>query len=281
MALTINSNIPSIDIQRTLSSTRNRLEQSLERLSSGMRINQAGDDTAGFAISEQLRASIRSMSQAVRNANDGISLIQTAEGGMNESSNILGRMRELAMQSANGTLGSSDRAAISNEFTQLGQELDRIAGTTEFNGTKLLDGSLATGGAAVTIQVGTGNVPAQDQIALQIGSATASSLGVDGSQVSVDTQAGAQNALASIDQAIQNLSSQRSNLGATQNRLTSSINNIMTGFENSNAAFSRIRDTDVALETSNYVNAQILSSVGTSLLVQANQSPLAALRLLQ
>ena len=279
MALTINTNISSLNAQRNLSVTQGQLNKSLQRLSSGLRINTAADDAAGLAISENMRGQIRSMNQSVRNANDGVSLIQTAEGSLNETSNILIRMRELASQSATGTVGSTERGYIQDEFTKLTSEIDRIANATEFNGTKLLDGSLSAG-TGMTFQIGARNVAANDRISMTVKSAKATDIGID-SAVKVDTQTNAQAALDKIDAAIKNVSSLRGGLGATQNRLQSTINNLQVAIENTSAAESRIRDVDVASETASMTRANILTQAGTAILAQANQSPQAALQLLR
>jgi flagellin len=274
MALVINTNVASLNAQRNLNSTQLMMAKSMERLSSGLRINRAGDDAAGLAISQNMQANIRSMNQAVRNANDGISLVQTAEGALNESSNILQRMRELATQAANGVLSTSQRANIQVEFSNLQQEIDRIAAVTDFNGTKLLDGSLSTG---TTLQIGIGT-SANDTLSVSIGNANTSTLSVSANFVS--TQGAAQSALSAIDSAIQSVSTARGNLGAVQNRLQSTINNLQVAVENTSAANSRIVDVDVAAETANMTKAQILAQAGVSVLSQANQSPQLALKLL-
>ena len=279
MALTINTNIASINAQRNLSVTQIQLQRSLERLSSGLRINKAGDDAAGLAISENMRAIIRSANQAVRNANDGVSLLQTAEGGLNETSNILIRMRELSEQASTGTVGSTERSYIQSEFNQLRLEIDRIANATEFNGTNLLDGNLSAAG--VSFQVGVRNVAANDRISVSIGTATASALGLDTTNVAVSTQTVAQSALSIIDTAITSVSNLRGTLGAVQNRLQSTINNLQVAVENTSAAESRIRDVDVAAETALLTRAQILTQAGTAILAQANQTPQTALALLR
>jgi flagellin len=281
MALSINTNISSINAQRNLSITQTQLNRSLERLSSGLRINRAGDDAAGLAISENMRALIRGMNQAVRNANDGVSLIQTAEGALNESSNILIRMRELAEQASTGTVGSTERGYIQDEFSKLSSEIDRIANATDFNGTKLLDGSLSAAANALSFQIGVRNVAANDRISITVGTATASALGLSSTIAAVSTQALAQSALSIIDTAIQSVSSLRGALGAVQNRLQSTINNLQVAVENTSAAESRIRDVDVASETAALTRAQILTQAGTAILAQANQSPQSALSLLQ
>jgi len=278
MSLSINTNVASLNAQRNLSVSQNSLNKSLQRLSSGLRINTAADDAAGLAISENMRGITRTLNQAVRNANDGVSMIQTAEGALNETSNILVRMRELAEQSATGTLGSTERGYIQDEFDKLTSEIDRIATSTEFNGTKMLDGSLSSTG--VTFQIGARNVAANDQISLSLNSAKSTDLGLSGG-LTVSTQTGAQSALDTIDTAIQSVSQLRGGLGATQNRLQSTINNLQVAIENTSAAESRIRDVDVAAETANMTRANILTQAGTAILAQANQAPQAALSLLR
>jgi flagellin len=249
----------------------------LQRLSSGLRVNSAADDSAGLAISTTMNAQVRGMNQATRNANDGISLVQTADGALNETSNILTRMRELAVQSASGTLNdATDRQYITNEFTELKAEIDRIAGSTKFNGQDLLTGAGGVGGT-FTIQVGTGTT-VDDTIDLVTEDATTTGLAVNGS--TVDTAANAKTAIDSIDDAIDTINNLRSTLGASQNRLTSTINNLQVGRENTSAAQSRIQDVDVAAETANMTRANILSQAGVSILAQANQAPQAALKLL-
>ncbi|RNC67271.1 MAG: flagellin FliC [Desulfuromonadales bacterium] len=276
MALTVNTNVASLNAQRNLNLTSTSLGKSLERLSSGYRINRAGDDAAGLAISEGMRAQTRSMNQAVRNANDGVSLVQTAEGALNEVSNILVRMRELATQAATGTVSSSQRGYIDSEFTQLKSEIDRIASASEFNGSKLLDGTAAS----YSFQVGAG-ATSNDVIAVSISAAGASSIGVGTASVAGATGAAATAALASIDSAIANVSNIRGTLGAVQNRLQSTINNLQVSVENLSAAESRIRDVDVASESAALTRAQILTQAGTSILAQANQTPQSALSLLR
>jgi flagellin len=279
MSLSINTNVASLNAQRNLSVSQNSLNKSLQRLSSGLRINTAADDAAGLAISENMRGITRTLNQAVRNANDGVSMIQTAEVALNETSNILVRMRELSEQSATGTLGSTERGYIQDEFNKLTSEIDRIATSTEFNGTKMLDGTLSAT-AGMTFQIGARNVAANDQISMSVKSAKASDLGLT-SGITVSTQAGAQSALDTIDSAIQSVSQLRGGLGATQNRLQSTINNLQVAIENTSAAESRIRDVDVAAETANLTRANILTQAGTAILAQANQAPQAALSLLR
>jgi len=291
MALSINTNVSSINAQRNLLSSQTALSKSMQRLSSGLRINTAADDAAGLAISENMRGYIRSMNQAARNANDGVSLIQTAEGSLNETSAILVRMRELAEQSATGTVGSTERSYIQGEMNKLSSEIDRIAGSTEFNGQKLLNGTLSGGGSNIntmTFQIGGRNTKQNDTMDLNINNSNATSIfgtvnmygGISGS-VNVSDQTSAQLALDTIDTAIVSISNERSNLGATQNRLQSTINNLQVAIENTSAAESRIRDADVASETAIMTRNNILTQAGTAILSQANQAPQAALTLLK
>ena len=276
MSLVVNTNIASLNAQRNLSVTQGALAKSLQRLSSGLRINSAADDAAGLAISVGMDANVRSMNQAVRNANDGVSLVQTAEGALNESSNILERMRELATQAATGTVSSDQRGYIDTEFQQLKSEIDRIASSTQFNGTSLLNGAVAS----VSFQIGAG-ATTNDVIAVNLSGAGASSFGVGTLSVTGSTGAAASAALTAIDTAIQSVSNLRGTLGAVQNRLQSTINNLQVSVENLSAAESRIRDVDVAAETANMTRAQILTQAGTAILAQANQTPQAALSLLR
>ena len=276
MGLTINSNLASLNAQRNLRKTERTLSTSMTRLSSGLRINEASDDAAGLAISEKLRAQVRGLAQAQRNANDGISLIQTAEGALNETSDMLIRIRELAVQASNGTLGTSERAAINNEFTALQAEIDRIANVTEFNGTKLIDGSLSTG---LSFQVGLNDSASTDRITVSVSSAVATALGLS-TGMTLSTATGAQASLSVIDTAISRVSTRRGDLGAIQNRLYSTINNLAATHENLSAANSRIRDTDVAAESAALMRGQILMQSGIAVLAQANQLPSLALSLL-
>jgi flagellin len=276
MGLRINTNIQAMAAQRSLETNRHAQEQSLERLSSGNRINRAGDDAAGLAISERIRASSRSLAQAGRNANDGISLVQVAEGGTNEISNILVRMRELSIQGASDTIGNLERGFINKEMQALKTEVDRISNTTEFNGTKLLNGKADK----LEIQIGLNNNANEDRLVIDASAqnVTADALGIAG--VSTVTKEDAQMNLEMVDEAINRLNSNRAALGATQNRLQSSINNISVYKENLDAARSRIRDTDMAQETSELTKANILTQAGISVLGQANQNPQQALKLL-
>jgi flagellin len=281
MGLRINTNIASLNAQKNLSRSQASLERSLDKLSSGLRITRAGDDAAGLAISESLRAQIRGLQQAERNANDGISVIQTAEGALNETANILIRMRELAVQSAStGSISDSERAFLQNEFSALQSEITRIALSTKFGGAVLLDGSLSGSGNALQFQVGIFNDAAVDRISLEIGNATASGLNIHASAATIATSSGAQNALSTIDSAIASVSRLRGDLGAAQNRLQSTINNLQASTENLSAANSRIRDADIAAETAALTRAQVLQQAGIAVLAQANLSSQAALALL-
>jgi flagellin len=276
MGLRINTNVPSISAQRMLMKTKSNLNSNLRKLSSGERITRAADDAAGLAISENLKAQIRSIRQAKRNADDGISLIQTAEGGLSEVSNIVIRLRELAIQAASDTVGNTERSFSDIEFQQLKEEIQRISAASEFNGRKLLDGT----SGLVEIQVGAGNDPMQDRIKYD-GSqvvSTLESLGLSAETVS--SKQGAQLSLSSLDDALVKVNGVRATLGALQNRLTSVIQNLGVTEENFSEANSRIRDVDVAAETADMTKNNILSQAGVSVLAQANQAPNFALKLL-
>lgn len=276
MALTVNTNIASLNAQRNLVGTNRSLNISLQRLSSGLRINSAKDDAAGLALSDKMTAQIRGLNQAVRNANDGISMAQTAEGALQESTNLLQRMRELAVQSANGTYGSSERSSLNDEFSQLQQEISRIANKTEFNGTQVLKGSMNQ----TTLQVGANR---GDTITMSVGgtSMTASGLNVAADDVSIGTIGAASAAISAIDGALSTIDTFRGKLGAIQNRLESTVSNLMNIAENVSAARSRITDADFAAETANLTRAQILQQAGVAMLAQSNQLPQSALSLLQ
>jgi len=274
MGFSIKTNVASLNAQRNLSSSEMSLSDSMAKLSSGYRITKAGDDAAGLGISSNLGAQIRSYNQAARNAQDAVSLIQTAEGALNESTGILTRMRELAMQSASSGVGNTERGYIQSEAAALSTELDRIAAATEFNGTALLN----TTATSLTFQVGIRNVAANDRISVSTVDTTASTLGLGA--MSMATQGGAQTALGLIDTAINSVSSARATFGAIGNRLQSVVSTISTASENISAANSRIRDVDVAEETSKLARAQVLMQAGVSVLSQANQQPQLALKLL-
>ncbi len=274
----IQTNIESLNAYRNLNTTNRAMSRSLERLSSGFRINRAADDAAGMAISEKMRSQIGGLRQAVRNAQDGISLIQTAEGALNETHTILQRIRELAVQAATETYDDSDVAALQEEVSQLIEELDRIADETEFNQKTLLDGSLdstAEGGESLNIHIGAN---AGQSIAVDIGDMSASALGID--TIDLRDAGGADAAITAVSTAIDDVSSQRSELGAVQNRLDHTITNLEVAAENLTAAESRIRDVDMAAEMMDFTKNQILTQAGVAMLAQANMAPQAVLQLL-
>jgi flagellin len=276
MGLRINTNTSALNAQRTMSQTRMALDKSLEKLASGSRINHAGDDAAGLAISENLRAQIRGMRQAKRNAQDGVSLIQVSEGGLNEISNILIRLRELSIQAASDTIGDTERQFTDREYQALKQEIDRIANVTEFNGTPLLNGRAGI----FEVQVGTQNNPILDRVVYNGERSDASLDALKLGGESVATKQGAQLSLAVIDDALIRVNSVRADLGALQNRLQSTINNLAISDENLSAANSRIRDTDFAEEVSEMTRNNILMQAGISVLGQANNSNAIATKLL-
>jgi flagellin len=280
MALTIVTNIPALTAARNLESTSRGLEQSIGRLSSGFRINQASDDAAGLGISENLKADIRSLAQARRNSFDAVSMSQMAEGALNEVQSIVTRMRELAVQSANGTLGNAERNYIQTEFEGLRSEINRISAVTEFNGQSLLDGSASSG---ISMQVGIQS-SASDILHMSVARLVASTLGTTGGtsigSVSLSTATNSQIGLTVFDDAITQLSSSRAKIGAFQNRINITITNLGAAHENLTAANARIRDVDVALESGEMTKNQILSQAGVALLGQANQLPATALSLI-
>lgn len=276
MGLRISTNVAAINGHRNLAKSQLIMNKSLAQLSSGSRINKAADDAAGLAISEVMRGHIRGMRQANRNANDGLSLVQTAEGGLNEIGNMIVRLRELGMQAASDSVGDRERSFINKEVVQLKDEIQRIAKTTKWGDTTLLDGSTPT----YEFQVGLFNNPEEDRISFQAGEnvATIDALGLAGLDFS--NKDGAQGALASLDEAQNRVNESRSNLGAIQNRLQSTINNLGVAEENMSAANSRIRDTDVAAATADLAKNQVLLQAATSTLAQASQSSQLALQLL-
>jgi flagellin len=276
MGLRINTNIASLSAQRSLAKTSDNLRGNLRKMSSGQRITRAGDDAAGLAISENLKGQIRGLRQAKRNANDAISLIQTAEGGLNEISNIIIRLRELSVQSATDTIGDSERGFSDIEFQNLKEEVDRISRSAEFNGIKILDGT----SGLLEFQIGINNDPTLDRLRYDgtMADSTLPSLGLAAENIS--TKEGAQVSLKKLDNALVQVNGVRANLGAVQNRLSSTINNLGISDENLSAANSRIRDVDVASETSDLTRNNILVQSGTSVLAQANQFPNIALKLL-
>ena len=273
MGLRVNTNIASLNAQRNLFNSSNALSGNYARLASGLRIASAADDAAGLGISERMRADIRSYSVASRNAQDGVSLVQTAEGALSEVSDILGRMRELSMQSANGTLNAGDRSTVDAEFQQLVSEIDRIANGTEFNGVNLLDGS----SAAISIQVGIDG-GTNDVINVSGADATAATLGLGSASISTSTDASSM--LATLDTAINSVNTSRGTLGAQQNRLESTLRSLANVRETTSAAESRIRDVDVAMETADLTRNSILQQASASILSQANAQPQLALSLL-
>jgi flagellin len=275
MGLRVNSNIASLNAQRSLSQTTIALQANYRRLSTGLRISTAADDAAGLAISERFRAQIRSTNQAIRNAQDGISLTQTGEGALNEVSNILIRLRELSIQAANGTVSAADRNTLNQEFSDLIQEIDRIAQSTTFNGVRLLDGT----GSTLTFQVGTGTVSGVDTIQLSTSNTLASTLGL--SSLDIGSGGSPSMAIGAVDTAVNLVSAIRGAFGAVQNRLTATIANLQIQSENTSAAESRIRDVDVAEETAALTRNQILQQAAISILAQANTQPQAALQLLR
>jgi len=278
MGLRINTNIASMAAQRALNHSQDEQSKSYQRLASGERITQAGDDAAGLSISENLRSQIRSMGQAERNANDGISFVQVAEGGLNEIGNMLIRMRELSVQAASDTVGDRERGFISQEVQSLTQEIDRIANTTEYNGTHLLNGKAPR---ELEFQVGIRKEDnGSDRIQFNPAEydASSSTLGVEGMNFgSIDD---ARDSMDTLDSAIGKVFEARARLGATQNKIHATVNNLSIAKENLSAARSRIADTDVAEETSDLVRKNILQQAGVSVLAQANSAPMAALKLM-
>ncbi len=284
MALRINYNYESISAQRNLSSTQGSFFKAIEQLSSGLRINNAADDAAGLAVSEKLKNQVRGLNQAQRNAQDGISLLQTAEGALNETHSLLGRMRELAVQSANDTLSNSDRLHIQDEVNALLSEVDRIANSTQFNKINLLNGT-TNNATEVLLHVGA-NIESgtnDNEITVSITNSDTVALGVDAlaSAISLTTQSGANSAISALDTAIETVSTTRGQIGAYQNRLDSMINSLGVASENAGAANSRIRDADVAKSVSEMVRTQILQQSTMAVLAQANQAPQMALQLLK
>lgn len=276
MGMRITTNLSALSAQRSMTNSQREIQKSMQQLASGSRITRSADDAAGLAISENLKSQIRSYSQAGRNANDGISMIQTAEGGLNEISNILTRMRELGIQASSDTVADKERGFVDKEVQQLKAEVQRITDTTRFGTTKLIDGS----GSTFDFQVGIQNDPNADRISYNAGETNSGidSLGVAGFDFS--TKEGAQEALSVIDEAQSTVNGFRANLGALQNRLQSTVDNIGVMHENLSAANSRMRDTDVAQATSEMTRNNILLQASTSTLAQANQIPSVAMKLI-
>ena len=277
MGLRITTNVASLNAKKNLDGVKRGLETSLARLSSGYRINQAADDAAGLAISENLKAQIRGLGQASRNAQDGVSLVQVAEGGLNEISSILIRLRELSIQAASDTIGDTERKFLDVEYQQLKSEMQRISEVTQFNGRDLLNGT----GGIMDIQVGTQNDAFKDRISFNTSAANASIGALGVLTESVATKLNAQTSIARVDDAIVSVNAMRANFGALQNRLGSTMTNIGISTENLSAANSRIRDTDIATETAELTRNQILMQSGISVLGKANQMQQMALSLLQ
>ena len=278
MAISIKTNVASIRSQRNLAKATNSFQSSVEKLSSGLRINRAGDDAARSAISSQMSALELGLKQADRNSNDAISLVQTAEGALNESGGIVTRMRELAVQAANeGTMDTTERGYLQQEFNILRSEFDRIVNVTEYNGQKLVDGTISSTATALDFQVGMNNT-ANDRISLSLTAATSTGLSIDTDSLATSSQA--QAAITALDTALATVNTERSTLGATQNRLQMTISNLGNMYENMAASNSRLKDVDVAEESAAFSRNQILSQAATSMLAQANQLPQSALSLI-
>ncbi|MBA1192527.1 flagellin FliC [Pseudomonas entomophila] len=282
MALTVNTNTTSLGVQKNLNRAADALSTSMTRLSSGLKINSAKDDAAGLQIATRMTSQIRGQTMAIKNANDGISIAQTAEGAMQEQTNILQRMRELAIQSRNSSNSEKDRDALNTEFAQMSDELTRIAKSTQLNGKSLLD----TADNKMTFQVGS-NSSVDDQIDITLQDLTAETLKVDKATIKISAADDAESetnfkaAVEAIDTALQTINTSRADLGAAQNRLTSTINNLQNINENAEAARGRVQDTDFAAETAQLTKQQTLQQASTSVLAQANQLPSSVLKLLQ
>ncbi len=276
MAIRISTNVESVFAQKHLARTQRNMRNDMQKLSSGLRITKAADDAAGMGVSEKMRAHISSLKMADRNTQDAISMVQTAEGAASEISNILGRMRELAVESSSEVLQSTERAYLETEFDALQAEAERIAQATEFNGLKLSDGTTTT----VAVQVGIFNVAAEDRMSVSLTAVDTTSLAVNSSAISVSSVSGAQSSITAIDTAIDSLNSARANYGADQNSLSSALRNLENYTENLVEAESRIRDVDFAEATASLTRNQIFQQAGISVLSQANSAPSAALSLL-
>ena len=277
MGLRINQNIAAMNSYRNLSVTDGQMAKSLEKLSSGFRINRAADDAAGLAISEGLRSQVGGLKVAVRNAQDGVSVVQTAEGALTEVHAILQRVRDLAVQAGNDSNNAAARTNIKTEIDSLADELTRIGASTNFNGTKLLDGSAT----ALTFQVGASNVAAESQVVVNLGTADVDAIGTAIKALDVSTAALALTSIGTVDTNIGTVSTERAKLGAVQNRFEHTINSLNVAVENLSASESRIRDTDMAQEMTSFTRAQVLSQAGTAMLAQANQSSQGVLQLLR
>jgi flagellin len=276
MGLSVYNNVEAQNAHRLLSNTGTQLNKSMERLSSGLRINRAADDAAGLAVSEGMRSQIRGMNVASRNAQDGVSMVQVADGALGNVGDMLQRVRDLAVQASNGTLTDAQRKNLDTEVQQVLTEIGKTGTATEFNGLKILAGSVATAASAVTLQVGAN---ASQNIAFTMCTVSTSDLGISG--LAVSTAASASAAIASIDAAISTVTTRRANFGAIQNRLEQTINRLGMTSENLQAAESRIRDADMASEMIEFTKNQILQQSGMAMLAQANQSPQSVLSLLR
>ena len=283
MSLGVNTNVTSLNVQKNLGRASDALSTSMTRLSSGLKINSAKDDAAGLQIATRMSSQIRGQTVAIKNANDGISMAQTAEGALQETTNILQRMRELAVQARNGTNGTADRTATNSEFTQMSDELTRIAKSTNLNGKNLIDGNAGT----MTFQVGSNTGP-ENQITITLDSGfDAATLSVDSDAIAItgsdsdSAEASSKAAIDAIDKALKTINTSRADLGAAQNRLTSTISNLQNINENASAALGRVQDTDFAAETAQLTKQQTLQQASTAVLAQANQLPSAVLKLLQ
>ncbi|GID07538.1 flagellin domain-containing protein [Pseudomonas sp. 008] len=282
MALTVNTNVTSLNVQKNLNRASDSLSTSMTRLSSGLKINSAKDDAAGLQIATRMTSQIRGQTMAIKNANDGISIAQTAEGAMQEQTNILQRMRELAVQARNDSNGTADRDALNKEFASMSDEMTRIAQSTNLNGKNLIDGT----GGTMTFQVGS-NTGATNQITVTLVDTTATTLAVDKATIAItgnDTvtaEASTKASIIAIDAALTTINAARADLGASQNRLTSTISNLQNINENASAALGRVQDTDFAAETAQLTKQQTLQQASTAILAQANQLPSAVLKLLQ
>lgn len=275
MGFQINNNLAANNAYRNLNQTQTDLSKSLEKLSSGLRINRAADDAAGLAISEGLKSQVNGSAVAARNAQDGISVLQTAEGGLSEVHTILQRVRDLAVQAGNDSNNADSRTAIKTESDSLAAELTRIGASSNFNGTKLLGGA-----ANLTFQVGAGSVAAEDQIGVDLTAANVTAIGTAVAALTFDTSANAATSIGAIDTQIKAVSTERSKIGAAQNRFESAIRSLNVSKENLSAAQSRIADTDMAEEMVKFTRSNILSQAGTAMLAQANQSTQGVLKLL-
>ena len=276
--LAINTNAGSLTAQRNLNKVSRGLTESISRLSSGVRIDSAADNAAGMAVSENMRAQLKGFKQAMRNANDGVAVLQTAESGYQSISDLLIRMRELAVQAANDSLSDTERGFLETEFEDLIEEIDRVSSVVEYNGIKLLDGTAgAAGNGQMTFQVGTRNTT-QDQIRITLNLQDAGELQV--STQTVSSQAGAQAAISAIDEALEDLSEDRAELGSTINTLNMAVDELGATIENYGNAMSQIKDTDMAEESAMFAKSNVLQQAGVAMLSQANQTPNLVLRLL-